>query len=155
MASLHPLVFTLLLAGCAQAASTGEGDVQEAPEPNQPGERTLTAEDIEQNPSEPIERLLANRFPGVVVTRSPNGGIAVRIRGRTSILGSNEPLYVIDGVPIQPGPGGALFGINPYDIESIEVLKDAASTTMYGMRGANGVIVIKTKQPERPKQLDQ
>lgn len=110
MASLHPLVFTLLLAGCAQAASTGEGDVQEAPEPNQPGERTLTAEDIEQNPSEPIERLLANRFPGVVVTRSPNGGIAVRIRGRTSILGSNEPLYVIDGVPIQPGPGGPYSG---------------------------------------------
>ena len=87
-----------------------------------------------------------SRFPGVVVTRTPDGGLAVRIRGTTSIHGSNEPLYVIDGVPIRPGPGGALAGINPYDIESIEVLKDPASTTMYGVRGANGVIVITTKR---------
>jgi TonB-dependent SusC/RagA subfamily outer membrane receptor len=56
-------------------------------------------------------------------------------------------LYVIDGVPITPGPGGSLSGINPSDIASIEVLKDAVSTTMYGSRGANGVILIKTKKP--------
>lgn len=90
-----------------------------------------------------------SRFPGVVVTRAPDGGLSVRIRGTTSIHGSNEPLYVIDGMAIRPGPGGSLEGINPYDIESIEVLKDAASTTMYGMRGANGVIVIKTKRPDQ------
>jgi len=80
-----------------------------------------------------------------MVTRTADGGIAVRIRGNSSINGNMEPLYVIDGLTIQPGPGGALNGINPHDIESIEVLKDAASLSFYGLRGANGVILIKTK----------
>ena len=91
------------------------------------------------------EELLAGRFPGVEVYRAP-GGIAVRIRGATTVYGSNEPLYVVDGMPIEPGPGGALVGINPGDIEKIEVLKDAGSTAQWGSRGANGVIVIKTKR---------
>jgi TonB-dependent SusC/RagA subfamily outer membrane receptor len=73
----------------------------------------------------------------------------VRIRGATSINSSTEPLYVIDGVATQPGPNGSLPGVHPYDIETIQVLKDAASTAMYGVRGANGVIVIKTKQASR------
>jgi len=62
-------------------------------------------------------------------------------------MGSNEPLYIIDDVPINPGPNGSLSGINPYDIATIEVLKDATGTAMYGVRGANGVIIIKTKHP--------
>jgi TonB-dependent SusC/RagA subfamily outer membrane receptor len=82
---------------------------------------------------------------GVTVTRTPDGGISVRIRGQSTINGNTEPLYVIDGLPIQPGPGGSLVGINPHDIASIEVLKDAANTAFYGVRGANGVILIKTK----------
>jgi TonB-dependent SusC/RagA subfamily outer membrane receptor len=85
------------------------------------------------------------RFPGVTVMRTSDGGIAVRIRGTTSFMSGNEPLYVLDGIPIQAGPGGSLTGINPHDIASIEVLKNPAETAMYGMRGANGVIVIKTK----------
>ena len=107
----------------------------------------MTAEDIERAPGEPIEMLLMRRFPSVMVSRTTDGRIGIRIRGATSLHGSSEPLYVIDGVPVRPGPGGSLFGINPYDIASIKVLKDAASTTMYGVRGANGVIVITTKQP--------
>jgi TonB-dependent SusC/RagA subfamily outer membrane receptor len=86
-------------------------------------------------------------FPGVTVTRTPDGGVSVRIRGTTSIRGNTEPLYVIDGIAIDPGPGGSLIGINPHDIASIEVLKDPAETAAYGLRGANGVIVIKTKRP--------
>ena len=54
---------------------------------------------------------------------------------------------MVDGIAIEAGPGGALTGINPHDIESIRVLKDAADTAMYGLRGANGVIVIRTKRP--------
>ncbi len=135
-----------LLSGCAHASGTGQGDVADAPEPSPPREPAVTAEDIERAPGKPIEELLMSRFPSVVVTRTPEGGIAVRIRGTTSIHGSNEPLYVIDGLPIRSGPGGGLTGINPYDIESIEVLKDAASTTMYGVRGANGVVVITMKR---------
>jgi len=62
---------------------------------------------------------------------------------------SNEPLFVVDGVPIAPGPGGTLSWLNPHDIASIEVLKDAASLAMYGVRGGNGVIVIKTKRSDQ------
>ena len=134
-----------LLFGCAHASRTAEGDVADAPEPSPPGEPVVTAEDIQRAPSKPIEQVLMSRFPGVRVTRAPDGGIAIRIRGAMSIYGSNEPLYVINGVPIRPGPGGSLAGINPYNIASIEVLKDPAETLMWGIRGANGVIVIKTK----------
>jgi iron complex outermembrane receptor protein len=87
------------------------------------------------------------RFPGVEVTRTPDGGFAVRIRGGSSIRSGNTPLYVLDGVVIDPGPNGHLTGVNPNDIESIEVLKEPAETALYGLRGSNGVIIIKTKRP--------
>ncbi len=92
------------------------------------------------------EELLAGRFPGVEIIPLASGDISVRIRGATSIMGSNEPLFVIDGMEISPGPGGALVGINPADIATIQVLKDVGSTALYGVRGANGVIVITTKR---------
>ncbi len=89
-----------------------------------------------------------DRFPGVMVSRTPDGGVSIRIRGVTSFHGSNEPLYVIDGVPMQSGSDRILTGINPHDIASIEVVKDPAGEAMYGVRGANGVIIIKTKRPD-------
>lgn len=141
-----------LVSGCAH--TRGTADTEEAapqaasPQAPSPG-TTVTSEDIRRTPEQPIEKILAGRIAGVWVTGTPDGGIAVRIRGATTIYGSTEPLYVLDGLPIQPGPNGALAGINPYDIESIEVLKDAASTAMYGSRGANGVIIIKTKRPDQ------
>lgn len=116
------------------------------PEPRPAPGTTLTSEDIERAPGQPIEMVMEGRFPGVVVYQTPSG-IAVRIRGVSSFYGSNEPLYVLDGIPIQAGPHGALSGINARDIAKIEVLKDPAQTSMYGMRGANGVIVITTKRP--------
>jgi TonB-dependent SusC/RagA subfamily outer membrane receptor len=100
-----------------------------------------------QNPAR-AEELLAGRFPGVEVLRAP-GGLIVRIRGASTLHGDNEPLYVIDGQTITPGPGGALQGINPADIEKIEVLKDIGSTAQYGSQGANGVILIRTKRGPR------
>jgi TonB-dependent SusC/RagA subfamily outer membrane receptor len=109
----------------------------------------VTSEDINRRPAEPVENLLMARFPGVEVARSTDGRLIIRIRGSTSILGSNEPLYVVDGIPVPTGPGGGLSGINPHEIASIEVLKDPASTAMYGVRGANGVILIKTKRPDQ------
>jgi TonB-dependent SusC/RagA subfamily outer membrane receptor len=110
-----------------------------------PAAATVTAADIQQTGGDPIEKLLMNRSPGVWVGRSADGGIAVRIRGGTSLMGNNEPLYIVDGSPFLPGPNGSLTGINPYDIESIKVLKDPADLSMYGVRGANGVIIVKTK----------
>ena len=131
-----------LISGCAHGKATGEGEGDNAPEPSKP----VTAEDIQRAGNEPIERALMAKVPGVWITRTPDGGIAIRIRGTTSLNASNAPLYVVDGMAIQAGPNGSLTGINPYDIETIEVLKDAASTSMYGSRGANGVIIIKTKR---------
>jgi iron complex outermembrane receptor protein len=145
------------LHGCAHTSETNGGEAADASEPDAPqpdasdqssprDPSTVTAEDIQRHPGEPIEEILAGRIAGVDVRRTPDG-IAVRIRGETSLRGDSEPLYVIDGIPIQPGPGGALVGITPHDIESIKVLKDPADTAIYGVRGANGVIVITTKRP--------
>lgn len=106
----------------------------------------VTSDDIDRSTTtDPIGSALAAHVAGVTVTRTADGGISVRIRGQSSFYGNTEPLYVIDGFPIQPGPGGSLVGINPHDIASIEVLKDVASLAFYGVRGANGVILIKTK----------
>ena len=134
-----------LLHGCAHGGSN-ESEAADAPEPTPRDPNTVTAEDIERHPGQPIEEILAGRIAGVDVERTRDG-IKVRIRGSTSLRGDSEPLYVIDGIAIQPGPGGSLVGITPYDIESIKVLKDPADTAMYGVRGANGVIVITTKRP--------
>ena len=68
-----------------------------------------------------------------MLLKTPSGGISIRIRGAASVNGQNAPLYVIDGTSRRAGTDGDLSGINPYDIESIKVLKDAASITMYGV----------------------
>lgn len=141
--ALPRCVLAGLLAACARSSDPQTNPAPAAPATPAP---TVTAEQIQQIPGDPIEKLLMSRSPGVWVGRSADGGIAVRIRGATSFMGNTEPLYVLDGVPYQPGPGGSLAGINPYDIASIKVLKDPADLTMYGVRGANGVILITTKR---------
>lgn len=90
-----------------------------------------------------VEDLLVGRVSGVRVQQSARG-LRVIIRGQNSIVGSSEPLYVVDGMPIEAAPGRALIGLNPRDIKSIRVLKDPVDTSMYGMRGANGVVIITT-----------
>src|SRR5438270_930813 len=93
-----------------------------------------------------------------VDNNEPGGGVAVRIRGGTSVNASNDPLYVVDGVPLQVG-GGVSAGrnplnfLNPNDIESVSVLKDASATAIYGSRGANGVVIITTKSGGRGPQV--
>jgi TonB-dependent starch-binding outer membrane protein SusC len=133
-----------LLAGCKSTQDTGSHS------PPPPRRDDVTAEDIERNPGQPIEEILKDRVAGVTVTQG-QGGLVVRIRGVSSFYGNNDPLYVLDDVPITPGPGGFLRGISPYDIESINVLKDPADTALYGVRGANGVILIRTKRPAKRK----
>lgn len=96
-----------------------------------------------------LEDLLIGRVAGVQVRPSASGGVSIVIRGITSLYGSNEPLYVVDGTPMMAAPGGGLPTLNPGDIASIEVLKDAGSTAIYGSRGANGVILITTKRGGR------
>jgi TonB-dependent SusC/RagA subfamily outer membrane receptor len=102
-------------------------------------------EQMERRSARFLSDLLRGSVAGVRVSQGPSGGILVRIRGVSSIYGSNDPLYVVDGMPVQAQPGGALPWINPHDVQSITVLKDAGATAIYGSRGANGVIVITTK----------
>lgn len=114
-----------------------------------------------------IDQLLQGRASGVQITQNaanPNSGVSVRIRGTNSLRGNNEPLYVIDGIIVSSAaedvmsvdpaggqgntgqdPQSGLNGINPRDIERIEILKDASATAIYGSRGANGVVLITTK----------
>ncbi len=118
-----------------------------------------------------VDQLLQGRAAGVQVTGGgqPGSGISVRIRGSNSLRGNNEPLYVVDGVIMSSAGEDAvsastdgnttqvnqsgLNGINPRDIESIEILKDASATAIYGSRGANGVVLITTKKGEKGKAI--
>ena len=94
-----------------------------------------------------IEEMLQGRVPGLEVFTTSNGDFSLRIRGRTTILGNDEPLVVLDGMPLQSGGlSRSLAAISPSDVARIEVLKDAGATAFYGMRGANGVILITTKR---------
>jgi TonB-dependent starch-binding outer membrane protein SusC len=107
----------------------------------------VTAEDLEKHPNESIESILQRKVPGITVTRTADGGVAIRIRGAMSFDGSDAgPLYLLNDNEIAVGRDGALPGLNPYEIESIKVFK-GADAAIYGIRGANGVIAITTKKP--------
>lgn len=114
---------------------------------------TVGSKDIEKTINVTMEQALQGRAAGVFVTQNtgaPGGGISVNIRGINTISGSNEPLYVIDGIQIQgsSSPTGVnpLASINPKDIESMEVLQGPNATALYGSRGTNGVVVVTTKR---------
>ena len=124
---------------------------------------SVKVEDDVSRAAATVDQLLQGRASGVQVTQNaanPNSGVSVRIRGTNSLRGNNEPLYVVDGVIISSAgedvgavgtgntgqdPQSGLNGINPRDIERIEILKDASATAIYGSRGANGVVLITTK----------
>lgn len=126
----------------------------------------VTAKDIENLPVTSFDQALQGQAAGVHVqsaSGAPGSPVLIRIRGQNSINAGNEPLFVVDGVPIISGSltnsGNASLGgqtnilssINPKDISSIEILKDAAATSIYGSRAANGVVLITTKQGGRGK----
>lgn len=109
---------------------------------------SLEEEDIENLNISTVEQLLQGRVAGVHVITLPNGEFAVRIRGEHTFGASNEPLYVIDNVPVRLTSGGGV-PVDPRDVARIEVLKGAGATAIYGSRGANGVILITTKRGRR------
>jgi TonB-linked SusC/RagA family outer membrane protein len=147
---------------------------------------TIAAADIQDIPFGTVDNAMAGKAAGVEVTKtdgSPGGAVRIRIRGSSSLLGGNDPLYVVDGVPVEvqsnyinpgydvtspagnnvTGAGGvtaglstafvnglnSLGGLNPDDIESITILKDASSTAIYGSKAANGVVIITTKKGKK------
>lgn len=106
---------------------------------------SVRGDDIQDIPTSNVAEALMGRISGVHITQTeggPNGSISVQVRGGMSITQSNEPLYVIDGIICD----GGLDDIDPAEIESIDVLKDASSAAIYGARGANGVVVVTTKR---------
>ncbi|PSL34876.1 TonB-linked SusC/RagA family outer membrane protein [Chitinophaga ginsengisoli] len=120
---------------------------------------TVTAADIAKNPVSNPLLALSGRVSGLVINQTtgmPGGAVTVQLRGRNSIASGNDILYIIDGVPFKGGTSGSVNSalaqgnlldlVNPADIESIDVLKDADATSIYGSRGANGVILITTKK---------
>ena len=108
---------------------------------------SVKTKDLEQRPVISAAQAIQGRAAGIQVVQpngAPGAGLAVRIRGNTSISASNDPLYVVDNIPVQD-----ISSIAPNDIESMQVLKDASSAAIYGSRAANGVVLITTKQGKR------
>jgi TonB-dependent SusC/RagA subfamily outer membrane receptor len=106
---------------------------------------SVTGKAVNERAAGQVEELLEARFPGVGVIRTSSGGFLIRIRGLGSFLGRPDPLYIIDGTPTEVHPQRGLDWINPSDIRRITVLKGPPETTLYGVRGANGVVVIETR----------
>lgn len=108
---------------------------------------SVSTKDINQRPVTSAAQAIQGRAAGVQVVQpngAPGAGLSVRIRGNTSISASNDPLYVVDGVPVQD-----INNIAPTDIQDMQILKDASSSAIYGSRAANGVVLITTKQGRR------
>jgi TonB-linked SusC/RagA family outer membrane protein len=126
---------------------------------------SITSTELKATPVATFDQALQGRAAGVQVVQSsgaPGGGTNIRIRGTTSVSASSEPLYVIDGMLINNNTGEMSIGgrgpainplstINPSDIESIEILKDASATAIYGSRAANGVVLITTRKGKAGK----
>ena len=145
--SFVPPILGLLIggiAGCSHEQTPADKTEAVAPASATPHE-VMTEEDIDRTPGQSIEALLTRGFPGVETARTPKGGLSVRIHGVGSFLSSNEALITLDDEPIDLRDGATLRALNSRDIASIEVIKDAASLAMYGVRGSNGVVAIRTK----------
>lgn len=114
---------------------------------------SVTSEELAKVPGSDVTQALAGRMAGVQVSSSegsPDASISIRVRGGISITQSNEPLYIIDGFPSEDG----LSSLDPAEIETIDILKDASSTAIYGARGANGVVVVTTKSGSKRNRTD-
>ena len=134
------MFLALLVAGCAhRAAAPGLSGPK-------PAYTVLTADDISRSPGQSLEQLLLAHVPGLTVERSMDGQVALRLRGPNSIMSDEGPLFVLNGVALGPAVTGNLTAVDIHDIETVQVLREAAATAAYGIRGAGGVIVIRTKQ---------
>ena len=118
-------ILPLLLAGCASAGSMSHDEAIQS-----------QAASLEDHMADEV----LQRYPGVRVYHD-GAGLHIRIRGSL-----DAPLYIVDGLPLAPTPSGALWGLSPHDIEAIEVIKDPARLSYYGLRGAGGVVLITTKR---------
>ena len=114
---------------------------------------TVSNEDMQLRPVTEASGFIQGKVAGVTVQQTsglPGSGMTVRVRGASSIASSNDPLYVVDGVPVGTG-NYAIAYLSPQDIETMQILKDASSAAIYGSRAANGVVLITTKQGKKSR----
>jgi TonB-dependent starch-binding outer membrane protein SusC len=116
------------------------------PATSTPPGTVLTADDIRRSPGQSLEQLLLARVPGLTLERAADGHFKLLIRGKNTILGDDEALFVVNGIPLGPAVSGNLAAVDIHDIETVQVLRDAVAMAQYGVRGSNGVIVIRTKE---------
>lgn len=108
---------------------------------------SIDTESQRNNSAMQLEQLIQGRVSGVEVIRVDAGRISLRIRGASSLNSTTEPLYIIDGMKVHAESfTDAMAGINPADVASIEILKDAGATAIYGSEGANGVVIVNTRR---------
>ncbi len=135
--SVCPLLLSLLLIGCGGSGSARDGA------PN-----VVTAEDIsrETPTATRLADLIEGRIPGVSISQAAGGRVVIRMRGVSTFSGADQPLVVVDDVPVALNADGSIPGVAVSEIVSIKVLKDLTETSRYGMRGAFGVIVVTTRR---------
>jgi TonB-dependent SusC/RagA subfamily outer membrane receptor len=131
----------LLFVGCAHRTATSTSINPKPPY------TVLTADDIRASPGQSLEQLLLAHVPGLTVQRGADGRSVLVLRGPNTFMGSEEPLVVVNGIALGPAVTSNLTAIDIHDIETVQVLREAVATAAYGSRGANGVIVIRTKEP--------
>jgi TonB-dependent SusC/RagA subfamily outer membrane receptor len=143
-----------LLTGCHRSTTPPSPSAPRGADMGLGGSRTgsidsVNAEQTDGRHMTDVADMLQGRVPGLEVIRGANGDISLRIRGGDSILSAGEPLVILDDAPVNEGAiSMVLRGINPKEVASIDVLKDVASTAVYGTRGAHGVIIIRMKHPK-------
>jgi TonB-dependent SusC/RagA subfamily outer membrane receptor len=145
--SLKSVIAILLVVGiaaCAQNAASTSSAGSQAAAPQRPRNSVVDSTIIASAVGQQIEKIIADHVAGVRLGHTADGSLSLQIRGASGYANEGQPLYIIDGNPMSPGAG--LSGINPMDIATIEVVKDAASLSMYGTRGSNGVVIIKMKK---------
>lgn len=149
LASAALLATSTVAAGCASKPAPA-GTPAPATESAVASKNEISPDEMRQVNVQRIEEMLQGRVAGLQVLRTPSGELTLRIRGSSSYVGDEEPLLIIDNQPIgQGGIGTALASLAPADIARVRVLKDAAETSFYGSRGANGVVVITTKRAKK------
>lgn len=140
--TMSPLLLGAMLAitvGCGRRAVREPGSI-----PQSTGAVTTVAPEANRGGPMTVDELLRGRVAGLQITTLPNGGYSYKIRGVESLV---EPLFLVDGIEIHPSQlHTALSGLTRDDIRKVEVLKDLASTAVYGMKGAGGVVLISTKR---------
>lgn len=142
------------LPGCHRSSSTSQdgGPPRDLSPVRQDAPRTgavdsLSGDTIDGRHVQDVAELLQGRVPGLQVIRLPNGDISLQIRQNDSIESVGEPLLILDGAPVSPqNLSLVLRQLNPHEIDTIDVLRDVASTSVYGQKGAHGVIVITMKR---------